>query len=125
MRRLLPLVFIALAACATRSAADRAHAIEGQVWSPYCPGRLLIDCSTAQARELRSDIAERVDDGETNAEILAFLRSEFGPRSIAQPDASATGLIVWLMPAVIFLVGAIVVVRFLKQSRDNPVPEEV
>lgn len=115
---------MAFAACATPSAADRAHAIEGQVWSPYCPGRLLIDCSTTQARELRSDIAERIDDGETDADVLTWIRSEFGPRSVARPDTSGAGLIVWLMPALIFLVGAIIVVRFLKQSRDNPVEQE-
>ena len=124
VRRLLPFLFLVLVACGSPTAADRAHAIEGQVWSPYCPGRLLIDCTTTQARELRNDIAEKINDGESDTEVLAWVRSEYGPRSIARPETSGTGLIVWLMPAVIFIVGAFVVVRFLKQSRDNPDPVE-
>jgi cytochrome c-type biogenesis protein CcmH len=124
MRRLLLVgTLLVLAACAQRSAADRAHGIEGQVWSPYCPGRLLIDCATAQARELRSNIAEQINAGRSDDEVLDWVRGEFGPRAIARPEASGTGLIIWLVPALIFAIGAVVVVRFLKQSRDLTIKE--
>jgi cytochrome c-type biogenesis protein CcmH len=117
------LVVVAVVAVATAcspdtgSAPDRAHAIEAQVWSPYCPGRLLIDCTTTQARELRSQIQERVDRGDGTGEVLAWVRGEFGEEAIARPSATGAGLVIWLVPAVLFLVGLLVVLRVVRRAR--------
>jgi cytochrome c-type biogenesis protein CcmH/NrfF len=88
------------------------------VWSPYCPGRLLVDCTTSQARALRADIAERVDRGESSDEIVDWVRSEFGDEAIARPSGSGVGLVIWLVPAAIFLAGGIVVARFIRKGRS-------
>jgi cytochrome c-type biogenesis protein CcmH len=90
---------------------DPAAEIESKVWSPYCPGRLLADCPTTQARELRDEIETRVERGESETAILSWVKQEFGPGSVAEPDASAGGLVIWLVPAAIFLAGVVIVVR--------------
>ena len=41
----------------------RARRLESQVWSPYCAGRLLSDCTTQQADELRARIEKRLASG--------------------------------------------------------------
>jgi cytochrome c-type biogenesis protein CcmH len=122
MRRVLVagMVLLAAFACSTASApVDRAHAIEAQVWSPYCPGRLLIDCTTSQARELRTQIQQRVDHGDSSEDVIAWVRREFGDEAIAEPKTSGIGLVVWLFPAVVFLAGAAVVVRVLRKGRTD------
>jgi cytochrome c-type biogenesis protein CcmH/NrfF len=112
-------VLLCAFACAgpPESNADRAHAIEAQVWSPYCPGRLLIDCTTNQARELRVQIQQRVDRGQRSDRIFAWVRSEFGDEALARPEAKGRGLVVWLVPAAIFLGGAIAVARTVRRWR--------
>lgn len=112
-------MIVAATACAAQPRTDavRAQAIEAQVWSPYCPGRLLIDCTTRQARELRTDIGERVDRGQTDDDILSWVRGEFGDGAIAQPSGSGTGLIIWLVPAVLFVIGAAVVAMVIRRWR--------
>lgn len=112
-------VLLCAVACARSpaSSADRAQAIEAQVWSPYCPGRLLIDCTTSQARELRAQIQQRVDRGQRADRIFAWIRSEFGQEALARPEAKGSGLVVWLVPAAIFLVGAIAVARTVRRWR--------
>ena len=92
------------------------------MWSPYCPGRLLTDCATQQARQLRTDIRERLEAGEEPDEVLAWVRSEFGDSALAAPDASAKGLVIWLVPAAIFAAGAVVVVRTVRKWRRAPAP---
>jgi cytochrome c-type biogenesis protein CcmH len=113
------LVVVLAPACAAqpRSDTERAQAIESQVWSPYCPGRLLIDCTTRQARELRLEIADRVERGESGDDILDWVRAEFGDNAVARPEASGTGLVIWLVPAALFAIGAFVVTFVIRRGR--------
>lgn len=101
----------AAAACSgVRSSVDeRAQLIEAQVWSPYCPGRLLIDCTTEQARELRAQITDRLERGQTNGQVLDWIRRNYGSEALARPESNGLGLAVWLVPAAVFVVGGIVV----------------
>ena len=99
----------------TATSAARARAIEREVWSPYCPGRLLVDCTTDQARELRAEIDRRVERGESTDEILDWIRTNHGDEALARPDASGAGLVVWLVPAVIFLLGGGIVVALIRR----------
>jgi cytochrome c-type biogenesis protein CcmH/NrfF len=111
---------VVVASCAGRTAtpSDRAHAVEAQVWSPYCPGRLLIDCTTNQARALRTQIQQRVDRGDDPDEIIDWVRSEFGEEAIARPSGTGAGLVIWLVPLLLFLVGLAVVVRIARHARE-------
>jgi cytochrome c-type biogenesis protein CcmH/NrfF len=113
------LLFVCLS-CAP--ATDTARAVEGQVWSPYCPGRLLVDCSTQQAAELRDEISHRIDRGDTSDEVLAWVRDEYGDAAIASPDASAVGLVIWLVPALLFALGGLVIWRFVSRNVEPSGP---
>lgn len=99
---------------------DRARAIEREVWSPYCPGRLLVDCTTRQARELRAEIESRLERGDTSAEVLQWIKGNHGVEALARPEASGFGLAVWLVPAAIFLAGAITVAAVVRRWTRAP-----
>lgn len=120
MRRIVVVACVVAVAIAcgrpTPTPAERARAIEAEVWSPYCPGRLLVDCTTAQAQELRTDIQERIERGDDEANVIDWIRSEFGDEAIARPVTGA-GLVVWFVPVVIFLIGVVVVVRVVRRGR--------
>ncbi len=79
------------------------------MWSPYCPGRLLIECTTQQARELRNQIADRLEGGQTSDQVIDWIRRNHGEEALARPDTKGAGLAVWLVPAAIFLVGGLIV----------------
>ncbi len=120
MRRLFAVVVVAVfvASCGrpAQTPAERARAIEAEVWSPYCPGRLLVDCTTAQARELRADIQERIERGDDEADVIEWVRAEFGDEAIARP-VSGAGSFIWVVLAVMFLVGAVIVLRVVRRGR--------
>jgi cytochrome c-type biogenesis protein CcmH/NrfF len=73
-----------LAAAAAPAAAQdqesraQASALAGQLMSPFCPGRLLVDCTSSQAYELRDDIARRLAAGESREAIRADLVGQYG-----------------------------------------------
>ncbi len=89
------------------------------MWSPYCPGVLLSDCGTTQARELRREIEARAATGDSEDEILDWVREEYGAQAIARPETSGVGLVVWLVPAAIFLAGAALVWRTVSKNTDR------
>jgi len=101
-----------------RTPEERAQAIEGEVWSPYCPGRLLIDCTAGQSRVLRDEILRRVEQGQSDHAVLAWIRNEFGDEAIADPSGPG-GFVIWLVPVLLFAIGAFVVVRVVRRGRSD------
>jgi len=47
--------------------------IENQVLSPYCPGRLLRDCPSSKASELKQSIRTDLSNGKSRNEIIENL----------------------------------------------------
>lgn len=114
---------VLLGACASGEppVAERAHRIESQVWSPYCPGRLLVDCTTEQAHELRATIESRLASGESPEEVLAWIRSNYGEEALARPGGGA-GLAIWLVPAAALLAGLGAVALVVRRWRRRALP---
>ena len=50
-------------------------------------------------------------------DVLAWVSDEFGPQAVARPAGGAAGLAIWLVPAAIFVAGALVVVRVIRRGR--------
>ncbi len=117
-----------LAGCGTSEPASvhlQARRIEGQVWSPYCPGRLLADCTTGQAFELRERIEGRLEDGQSPDQVLAWLRTNYGDEVLARPATDRRGITIWLIPGMLLLAGAALVATLVgRWSRRTPAPPD-
>lgn len=127
-RRVLAAVVLGAAAAACAPAAttpvQQARAIEREVWSPYCPGRLLVDCTTDQARQMRAEIEDRLRAGQEPSAVLAWIRRNHGDEALARPEPSGAGLAIWLVPAGFFVLGAAVLARQLRRW-TRPAPGRV
>jgi len=84
------------------------------VWSPYCPGRLLIDCPTRQADALRTEIGRRVAAGQSADDVMRWIRLNYGDEAIARPSGHDTVLI-WSFPVALFAVGTAVLALLLRR----------
>lgn len=73
--------------------------------SPFCPGLLLSDCRSEGARLLRVEIDRRFSAGESREAIEADLVARFGPEVRTMPATDGVGLIAWVAPPVLGLVG--------------------
>jgi cytochrome c-type biogenesis protein CcmH len=82
--------------------------------SPFCPGRLIADCPSPRAAELREQIRERIAAGESADAIRSELYEKYGDYVRAAPAAQGFGLLVWVVPFVAVLAGAGVVVYWLR-----------
>jgi cytochrome c-type biogenesis protein CcmH/NrfF len=84
-----------------QSARQQANALAHVLMSPFCPGKLLADCTSPQAYELRDAIARRLDRGETPAAVQADLVREYGSQILGAPPARGVGLLAWWLPAML------------------------
>ncbi len=117
MRRVCCVLLFCFAACAA-SNSNAAHKIEGEVWSPYCPGRLLIDCPTRQADDLRAEISRRIDRGQSADDVMRWIRLNFGNEAIARPSGHDTVLI-WSFPVALFLIGTTLLIVLVRRWKET------
>ncbi|HTV02721.1 MAG TPA: cytochrome c-type biogenesis protein CcmH [Luteitalea sp.] len=87
-------------------AGGNAFALTHQVMSPYCPGLTLAACPSGSAADLRAEIAARVKAGESSTAILDDLARRFGPAIRGVPTARGSGLLLWVVPALLGVIGA-------------------
>ena len=119
-RRLAAGVMCALLLAATPADADdagaRAVALARELMSPFCPGLLLADCRSPGAQELRAEIRDRVERGETTEEIVNDFVARFGPGVRAVPAAEGVGLVVWVFPGLVGAATLLVLVWRLRRA---------
>jgi len=92
------------------------YALWTGLMSPYCPGRVLIDCPSPQADELRSWIQDQEDAGRGRTEVERDLYARFGDVILQAPRASGFGLAAYVIPLVAAVAGVALVAAFLRRQ---------
>jgi cytochrome c-type biogenesis protein CcmH/NrfF len=95
---------------------QQAGALAHRLMSPYCPGLLLSDCRSEGARELRTEILQRMQAGEEADSIESDLVTRFGPSIRTEPAFNGIGLIAWLSPFVFAIGGLVVLTRVVRRA---------
>lgn len=101
--------------------------IESELMCPTCQSRLDMSYSPAADR-IRAFIEERRQAGWSKEEVKEALVADFGPAVLAAPPAQGIGLVAWLVPLVVLLLGGIAVVgvgvAWRRRGRDAPPPAD-
>ena len=112
---------LAQSAPATSGAAASEDGYTMELWtglmSPFCPGRLLIDCPSGQAEALRQRIAQEEAAGRSRDDVVAGIYDEYGEIIWQAPRAVGFGWAAYVIPGVAGLVGVAVVLNFLRRQR--------
>lgn len=87
-------------------ARQQAADLSRELMSPYCPGKLLADCTSSLAGDLRTRIRTRLEAGDSKATVKADLVREFGTDILGAPPAEGVGWLAWLVPAILAVVTA-------------------
>jgi cytochrome c-type biogenesis protein CcmH/NrfF len=118
------LCFIAQAAALDLPPAQesRAQKIFDTVFSPFCPGRLLRDCPTFKATDLKNTIRSSVAAGRSDEEIVADLVNAYGNSIKALPEKHGFGLVAWVAPFLFLLGGLCLLWGWLRRTKGQEVP---
>ncbi len=122
------IVLAMLAGAATPSLGVPRSAYEdvaGALMSPACPGRLLIDCVSEEADQLRELVRQKLAQGQTKEEIIAYFVEVYGPSVLAAPPKEGFFLTAWYVPYVAIVFGGAVLFLLIKiWTRPRPRPPE-
>jgi cytochrome c-type biogenesis protein CcmH len=89
------------------TAADRVLALTQTIRCPQCAGQPVAESDVAVSRQIRRDIAERVEAGQADEEIRAYYASSFGPDALLTPPATGVGSLVWILPVLAVILGGV------------------
>lgn len=132
-KSLILVIFTFFVVTTTASAVDlppaqesQAQALFGSLLSPFCPGRLISDCPSGKASELKDTIRGEIASGKTIETIRQELFSQFGEDTLRPvPKEEGFGLVGWLLPGLFFLVGVVILARWLRgMNTSHPLPSD-
>ena len=107
---------------------SRARRLERELACPVCTGESVAESNAPEARAIRDDIRDRIDDGQSDGEIRNAYASVYGERVLLNPEDGGIALVVWGLPVVVFVAGAaglvVVVRRWSRAPRLVASPED-
>jgi cytochrome c-type biogenesis protein CcmH len=95
----------------------RARDIGRELRCLVCRNQSIDDSDADLAHDLRMLVRERLQAGETNAQVVAYIRSRYGDFVLLRPPLGLGTVLLWIGPALILLLGAFGVMRFYHRSR--------
>jgi cytochrome c-type biogenesis protein CcmH len=84
-----------------------------------CQNETIADSTADLAADLRREIREQIQAGKTDAQIRDFMTTRYGDFVLYRPPLKATTLLLWFGPALLLLVGIVVLVRVMRGRRQR------
>ena len=106
---LVVVVTLAIGASGTGSGtgnAARASRLAQEVRCPTCRGLSAAESDAKAAQAVRTEIRNRVDAGQSDEEIRAFLVSRYGEEILLRPQGSGFAALVWALPVAALVTAA-------------------
>ncbi|MFQ5914284.1 MAG: cytochrome c-type biogenesis protein CcmH [Nitrospinota bacterium] len=79
--------------------------IAKSIMSPVCPGRLIADCPSPEAEQLREVIRRQVAQGKSKQEIVDYFVEVYGQSVLPAPPQRGFFLTAWYLPLALMLSG--------------------
>jgi cytochrome c-type biogenesis protein CcmH len=131
MRRALFTIMLLLAALATMPAwavrpdemlsdpklEARAREVGQELRCLVCRNQSIDDSDADLAHDLRVLVRERIKAGDSNNQVIAFVRARYGDFVLLRPPFETGTLLLWGGPALILLLGGFGIHRYYRRRR--------
>jgi cytochrome c-type biogenesis protein CcmH len=94
----------------------RARVISLELRCLVCQNQSIDDSNAGLAKDLRVLVRERLKAGDTNSQVIDYVTARYGEFVLLRPRFSATNLLLWLGPLLIFLTGSVLAWRFIRSQ---------
>ena len=78
-----------------------------------CQGQSVYDSQSDFALSMKILIQNKIDEGKNDEQIYKFLKSKYGEWIVYDPEISKNTFLLWLLPLILFVFGAILIIRKL------------
>jgi cytochrome c-type biogenesis protein CcmH len=93
---------------------NEVNEVASELFCPLCENTPLDACPTQACKDWRELIRTQLAEGRTEQEIKDYFVAQYGPSVLAEPPTSGFNLVVWLLPLVAVVVGAVFFIRYLR-----------
>ncbi len=84
-----------------------------------CQNQSIGDSNADLAKDLRRLVRERLAAGDSDEEIIAFMTERYGDYVLLKPPVKPATYALWFGPAALFLVGAGVLIVYIRRVRGR------
>ncbi len=111
---------------------DQVNRIAHQLYCPVCENTPLDVCPTEACRQWRDLIRQQLAQGWTEDQIKNYFVQQYGARVLAEPPATGLNWLVYVLPPLVILAGAVLLFRAMRawtkpgsaaQAPAAPAPE--
>jgi cytochrome c-type biogenesis protein CcmH len=95
----------------------RARALSKELRCMVCQNQSIDDSDAPLARDLRILVRERLKAGDTDQQVIDYLVARYGDFVLLKPRFTSHTALLWLMPAVVLVIGALALVLMSRRYR--------
>lgn len=95
----------------------RARSISQQLRCLVCQGEDIDESAAGLARDLRLLVRERLVKGDSDEQVLEFVRGRYGDYVLMKPPLAPRTWLLWLTPVLVLLAGFLAVLRMMRPRR--------
>lgn len=117
---LLFLTTLSISAFGNEALEKRARGIADQLRCPVCRGIPISESPAELAQDMMSIIQQKLNEGKTDREILAFFEDRYGEWILLNPKPEGINLVVWVLPIGLFLAGVFFITFKVLQWSKKP-----
>jgi cytochrome c-type biogenesis protein CcmH len=103
---------------------QRARVISKELRCLVCQNQSIDDSDAPLARDLRLLVRERLQTGEKNEEVIAFIVDRYGDFVLLRPPVKASTIALWISPLALLLLGFFLLLTWFRKHRKN-VPDDI
>ena len=93
---------------------DEVNRIAHQLYCPVCENTPLDVCPTEACRQWRDLIRQQLSQGQTEDQIKQYFVEQYGARVLAEPPRTGLNWLVYVLPPLIILAGAVLLLRTMQ-----------
>lgn len=94
-----------------------ASEIEYLLRCPVCTGQSVAESNAEVSQQIKEKIREMLAEGKTKDEILNYYVNRYGEWILNKPPVHGAGLVAWILPVAVVVVGLGVLVAFLSRGK--------
>jgi cytochrome c-type biogenesis protein CcmH len=96
---------------------ERAREVSKGLRCLVCQNQSIDDSDAPLAKDLRVLVRERIEAGDTNEEVVAFVVARYGDFVLLRPPVNAYTIALWVGPALVLIAGATGLVLTIRRRR--------
>ncbi|RLA40021.1 MAG: cytochrome c-type biogenesis protein CcmH [Gammaproteobacteria bacterium] len=96
---------------------ERYQQLVAEYRCPKCQNQNLAESNSPISVDLRTEIRRLLEEGASDAEISDYLVARYGEFVLYRPRVQASTYLLWLAPAVLLLLGLLIVVFIVRRQK--------